>query len=200
MAITNGYCSLAEVKAALKIIDTIDDATLEMAVEAASREIDGYTNRYFYNAGTATKYFEAQDNYVTDLEDLQSVTTLATSTEADMVFDTTWDATDFQLEPVNGRSGGIVTPYTSVRAIGRYIFPIWNHMTLVKVVGVWGWASVPIAVKQACIIQASRIFKRLDSPLGVAGFGDMGVMRVSNRIDPDVAQLLDPYRTLRNFA
>lgn len=200
MAISNGYATLAEVKAALKIIDTLDDSLLEMAVESASRLIDGYTNRYFYNAGTATKYFEAQDNYVTNIEDLQSITTLQTSTEADMVFDTTWASTDYQLEPANGRTDGIVTPYTSIRAINSYWFPIWNNMTLVKVVGVWGWASVPITIKQATIIQASRIFKRLDSPLGVAGFGDMGIMRVSSRLDPDVAQLVDPYRTLRNFA
>jgi hypothetical protein len=38
-----------------------------------------------------------------------------------------------------------------------------------------------------------RIFKRLDSPLGVAGFGDFGAMRVSKGLDPDVAQLVAPY-------
>jgi hypothetical protein len=73
-------------------------------------------------------------------------------------------------------------------------------MTLVKVTGVWGWASVPIAIKQATILLAARIYKRSDSPLGIAGFGDMGVMRVSSQIDPDVAQLVNPYRMLRNLA
>ena len=64
---------------------------------------------------------------------------------------------------------------------------------------IYGWSSVPVAIKQACIIQASRIFKRLDSPLGVAGFGDLGVMRVSSQLDPDVAQLVSVYRRMRNF-
>jgi hypothetical protein len=41
-----------------------------------------------------------------------------------------------------------------------------------------------------------RQFKRYDSPLGVAGFGDIGVMRVS-RVDPDVAALLEPYVKVR---
>jgi hypothetical protein len=41
-----------------------------------------------------------------------------------------------------------------------------------------------------------RQFKRYDSPLGVAGFGDIGVMRVS-RVDPDVAALLEPYVKLK---
>jgi hypothetical protein len=50
------------------------------------------------------------------------------------------------------------------------------------------------------VIQAARIFKRNDSPLGVAGFGDMGVLRVGRSLDPDVQQLVDPYRLVRNFA
>ena len=40
MAITNGYCSLNQIKAALRITDSVDDALLEMAVESASRMID----------------------------------------------------------------------------------------------------------------------------------------------------------------
>ena len=53
---------------------------------------------------------------------------------------------------------------------------------------------------QAAIIQASRIFARLSSPLGVAGFGDIGVMRVQSKVDPDVEVLLQPYRRLRYAA
>ena len=50
MAITNGYATLAQVKAALRIPadDTVDDTLLEMAIESGSRAIDGYTNRSFY--------------------------------------------------------------------------------------------------------------------------------------------------------
>ena len=54
------------------------------------------------------------------------------------------------------------------------------------------------AIKQACIILAGRQFKRYDSPLGVAGFGDLGAMRVS-RVDPDVATLIEPYVLTRNL-
>jgi len=45
MAITNGYCSLAQVKAALRITDEVDDGLLEMAVESASRAISTTTPR-----------------------------------------------------------------------------------------------------------------------------------------------------------
>ncbi len=40
MAITNGYATLAQVKAALRITDSVDDPLLEMAIESGSRAID----------------------------------------------------------------------------------------------------------------------------------------------------------------
>jgi len=199
VAITNGYATLAEVKSALKIIDSLDDSLLEMAVESASRLIDNYAGRYFYNGGTATRDFAADDSWVTVIDDLQSVTSISTTNQIGSDY-TTWDTTDYQLEPVNGVTDGLTQPYTRIRAVNRYVFPFYNGQALVRVVGTWGWASVPITIKQACIIQASRIFKRLDSPLGVAGFGDMGVVRVGTRLDPDVQHLVDPYRVMKNFA
>ena len=199
MAITNGYATLAEVKAALRLTDTIDDTLLEMAIESASRLVDGYSGRYFYNAGTATKNFAAQDNYIVVTEDLQSVSSLQDTNEIGGSY-TTWDANEYQLEPLNGKADGIAMPYTQIRAVGGNFFNLNVGDALVRITGVWGWAAVPIAIKQATIIQASRIFKRLDSPLGVLSSPDLGFIRVGSRLDPDVAQLVDPYRTLRNFA
>lgn len=203
MTITNGYATLTEVKAALRIPsnDSIDDALLNMAIESASRLIDGHTSRRFYTTGTAIKYFAATDELVCNVDDLANGTVvIETSTKADGVFDVTWDADDYQLEPLNQELDGIPWAFTRIRAIKDYLFPILGQEALVKVTGVFGFPYLPIAVKQGCIIQASRIFKRLDSPLGVAGFGDMGPMRVSRDIDPDVAQLLMPYRRMRNYA
>jgi hypothetical protein len=199
VAITNGYATLADVKNSLKITDTLDDSLLEIAVESASRLIDGYTGRYFYNGGTATRNYAATDSWITFIDDLQSLSELSTTDEVGGTY-TTWTANDYQLEPLNGLSGGMTQPYTSIRAVKQYVFPFLADRALVKVTGVWGWASVPMAVKQATILQASRIFKRNDSPLGVAGFGDMGVVRVGSRLDPDVQHLVDPYRSMRNFA
>lgn len=197
MAITNGYSSLAEVKSALRITDNIDDSLLEMAIESASRLIDGYANRSFYNAGTVTRYFVADTDYVTNIDDAITITQVATDTSADGTYDVIWQADDYQLEPLNGRVDGLPVPYNAIRAIGDYTFPIWGGEGLVKVTGTWGFSTLPISIKQACVIQASRIYKRLDSPLGIAGFGDLGVMRVSRQLDPDVAQLVDAYKIVK---
>ena len=199
MAITNGYASLADVKAALRITDSVDDSLLEMAIESASRLIDGYTYRYFYNAGTATRDFVASDSYLTIIDDLISLSELKTTDEIGSEY-VTWGSADYQLRPVNGKQDGLNVPYTSILSTDDLLFNILGEQALVRVTGVWGWSAVPIAIKQATIIQSSRIYKRLDSPLGVAGFGDLGAIRVGRSLDPDVEQLVMPYRIMRNFS
>jgi hypothetical protein len=196
MAITNGYSTLAQVKAALRITDNVDDSLLEMAVESASRAIDQYTNRIFYNAGTAVRYYAPVDSFNADIDDLISLTTLQTSDDDEQVFDTTWTSTDYQLEPLNGFADGITQPYNHIRAIGDYTFMTLGGEATIKVTAVWGWNAVPIAITQASVIQASRIYKRLDSPLGIIS-GELGSMRVGSRLDPDVAQLVDSFRRIR---
>jgi hypothetical protein len=196
MAIVNGYCSLAEIKASARITDNVDDTLLELAVESASRMVDSYTQRYFYNAGTATRLFAPQDSYVAEIDDLVSLTTLQTSDGDD--FGTTWAAKDYQLEPLNGNVDGLTGhPATRIRAVDDFIFNVLDGEATVRVVGVWGWSAVPVAVKQATVIQAARIFKRNDSHLGIAGFGEMGAVRVGVQLDPDVKHLIDVYRKVR---
>jgi hypothetical protein len=196
MAIVNGYCSLAEIKASARISDSVDDSLLELAVESASRMVDSYTQRYFYNAGTATRLFAPQDSYVSEIDDLITLTRLETS-DGDN-FGTTWAAKDYQLEPLNGTVDGLTGhPTTRIRAVDDFIFNVLDGEATVRVVGVWGWSAVPVAVKQATVIQAARIFKRNDSPLGIAGFGEMGAVRVGVQLDPDVKHLIDVYRKVR---
>jgi hypothetical protein len=199
VAITNGYATLAQVKGALRITDSVDDSLLEMAIESASRLIDGYTYRYFYNAGTATRDFVAQDSYLTIIDDLISLSELKSTDEIGSEY-VTWGTADYQLRPVNGKQDGLNVPYTSILSTDDLLFNILGEQALVRVTGVWGWSAVPIAVTQATIIQSSRIYKRLDSPLGVAGFGDLGAIRVGRALDPDVEQLVMPYRIMRTFA
>lgn len=208
MAITNGYATRNQIKAALRIgtADTIDDTLIDNCAGAASRLIDGFCNRKFWAVGSATvRVYQAEDSFFCSIDDISGTAiTLQTSTNADGVFDTTWSPTDWQLEPLNGYLDGIEWAYDKIRAVGDYLFPTVNanygEQALVKVTANFGWPYVPETITQATIIQASRIFKRYDSPLGVAGFGDMGAIRVSRALDPDVAQLVEPYRRMRLFA
>ena len=208
MPITNGYATRNQVKAALRIgtADTLDDDLIDNCVGAASRLIDGYCNRRFWQSGTAeARVFQAEDSFYCSIDDIAGTAlTLKSSTQADGTFDLTWSRSDYQLEPLNGNLDGLTWSYDKIRAVGDYLFPTVNanygEQALVQVTAIFGWPSVPEPVTQATIIQASRIFKRYDSPLGVAGFGDLGAIRVSRFLDPDMAQLVEPYRRMRIFA
>jgi hypothetical protein len=203
MAITNGYASLSEVKAAARIPagDTLDDALFETAIESASRDIDAYTERVFYST-SATRVYIPQDIYLVETDDIISVTSIKTDTNGNGTFDTTWTTSDYQLEPLNGIVGGITTPFTRVRSIGGYLWPVYEprnvnaNQASVQIVGTFGFSSVPTAIKQATILAALRAYKRYESPTGVLGFSDIGVVRVG-RLDPDVQRLIEPYRKVR---
>jgi hypothetical protein len=195
MAITNGYATLQQIKAAIGIADGFEDSLLEMAIESASRQIDSYTERVFYNAGTAVRIYSPLDNYVLPTDDFISLSKVETSEDGES-WDTEWSATDWQAEPLNNLAGGLVTSYTQIRAVDNYLFPVREGEATARLTGVWGWSSVPIAVTQATIILGSRIFKRLDSPLGIIS-GELGSMRVGFRLDPDVQHLIEPYRKIR---
>jgi hypothetical protein len=160
--------------------------------------IDGFTARTFYNAGTAVRDFAATDSINLIIDDAISVSEVKATDEKGGSY-TIFAADDYQLEPVNSRSDGLYFPFTGIRAVNTYAWPVVDEHALVRVTGVWGWAQIPTAIKQATIIQSSRLFKRLDSPLGVLGMGDMGQIRVSRYLDPDVEQLAMPYRIMRNF-
>lgn len=194
MAITNGYCTLQELKNVLRITDSVDDSLLELSIEAASRQIDGYCERNFYST-SATRYFFARNSYEVEIDDLTTLTSLYTAPNG-TAFDQEWTSAEYQLEPLNGVVGGLPTPYTLIRAIDDLLFPTIGEEALVKVTGTFGYTPVPTAVKQATIMSAGRLYKRYDSPLGVLGFGDLGVVRIS-RLDPDIAALLAPYRRVR---
>lgn len=186
------YASTAQIKAALRITDTVDDTLLDVAGSAASDLIDRHCERTFGTVSTS-RYFAPSDGLLCQVDDLAGTAiSVYTSTSANGTYDVTWATTDYQLEPVT--TSGITAPFTRIRAVGNYLFPDAYGETTVKVTGVFGWPEVPPSIIQAAVIQASRLFKRLDSPLGVAGVSDIGVMRVSRGLDPDVAQLVAPFK------
>jgi hypothetical protein len=197
VALVNAYTTLASVKRSLSITDSVDDDLIELCINAASRAIDNMTERTFFQT-TATRVFVPDDSFFCPIDDLYQLTSLKTADDADQDYDITWGVKDRQLEPLNGSLNGTDWPYTGIRAVGDYLFPTVGSEATVQVTGVFGWSSVPVAIEQATILQAARYFKRADSPMGVAGFDAMGVVRLSN-VDPDIYTLLEPYKKIRMY-
>lgn len=203
MAVTNGYTTLVLLKAYLGISVSTYDTMLEAVINAASRSIDTYCGRRFWIDGSVvTRTFHGNGTTLLDLPDgIATVTGLVvkTDTAADGTFATTWAATDYQLLPVNAPYAfPEAEPWTQIQAIGSLTFlaGVQAHPNAVQITAKWGWPASPDPVIQACLIKASRLFHRKDSPQGVAGFGDFGPVRLSRAEDGDVVNLLDPYRIL----
>jgi hypothetical protein len=94
---------------------------------------------------------------------------------------------DYETWPENALADG--EPVTGLLRV----FGIWAVPGMrVRITTRFGWPAVPDPVDEASLIQASRLFKRKDSPEGVAGSSEWGVVRVSRR-DPDVWNLIEPY-------
>lgn len=190
-------CSVDDVKTALGIEDTIDDLTINLAVESATAMIQQYCGRQFTQDSTATaRVYVATNPYLVHVDDISTTSGLIVKTDpgADGTFDQTWTAADYQLEPLNGKISGQTWPYHTIRAIRSLYFPQDYNQALIQVTARWGWASVPYAVKQAAIIQAITVFKSPDAPFGATPFPETGILRLRSALHPTAAALLTDYR------
>jgi hypothetical protein len=200
VALTNCYCTLSDLKTSLAIEDIQDDTGLEAAILTASRMVDDYTGRFFYRDGTTAapvvRYYTAQDWYTCNVDDFVSLNQIATDDNFDQLYTTIWQSDDYMVEPVNNPRRG--WPLSRLLAIDSYIFP-YNLPQSVKVTAVWGWPSVPAEIAMATKIQASRLFIRRQSPFGIAGTPELGTVRLSSRLDPDVEALIRPFRKMNGL-
>jgi hypothetical protein len=194
MSITNGYCTLADLKAVLRISDTVDDPLLEARITESSRVIDDYCDRVFYQTSLSSRIYVSPSGDYVLTDDIATATGLVVKvdTAIDGTYATTLTSSQYQLEPINGLAKGV--SINRIRAIPMGSFPTNSVPAPIQVTATWGWPSIPSPVKSAAILMAGRLVKRGDSLLGVAGFGDLGAITVRN-IDPDVQKMLAPYKT-----
>lgn len=206
MAITNGYCTADQVERALSATPTplpsAKSAQIEESIEAASRMIDRFTGRRFWQDGSVqTREFYADDPYT--LESLAgAVLDISTTTglivkiddDDDGTFETTLTiSTNFILFPLNAADDG--WPYTGIRVVdSSYYFP--HHGSGrpgVQVTAKFGWAAVPDDIERACIIQAVALYQAPSTWAGGSAFGDGGFIRTRGGLHPTAATLCDPY-------
>lgn len=198
MAWAPDYASTSDVKAYTRIPDTDDDAQIALALTAASRAVDRVCGRQFgLVAAPEARYYTPQWDskvcrWVVKCDDLMTTTGLIVM--HDPGDDGTYEATvdDYALRPVNAAPKG--RPWTHLALLFTSSAHLVVREASIEVTARWGWTAIPDAVKQATILQASRILKRRDAPFGVAGSPDSGSeIRLLARVDPDVAVILNSY-------
>ena len=199
MAITNGYVTRAEVQNALGLGTATlvpDSEEIDQVITSVSRAIDDYCGRFFYSvAGTVT--YTANDYLYLPIGDWSAVTSIKTDEDNDGTPEVTLTAgTDYRLATNKVVPGW---PYTAIQitSFGSHTLPL-GVTEGVEVIGTRGWGgSVPAPVTAAALIQTSRIHARRQSPYGVAGSPEGGIVRLLSRLDPDVELMLRPYRVIQ---
>lgn len=193
------YATLAELKVFVGIpdADTADDATLTVALDSASAQVDGYCGQTFTaDEEATTRDYDVVDTTQLDINPVSDLTgfELATDTDGDGTYETVWTGEEYRLEPTNAVAAGV--SWDRIIALGPKYFPRNQTRPTVRVTALFGWpGDVPQAVKLATLIQAARLWKRKDAPFGIAGSPDLGSeMRLLNEVDRDAQNLLRHYR------
>lgn len=208
MTLVNCYATLAQVKAELNITTTTHDTTLDIAINGASRQIDGHCGWRFWQDGSVVAREFYALNYrccdllfqpeSTDGAGISTTTGLIVKIDedGDGTFETTLAiTTDFILKPLNAADRVPVWPYTEVYLADNYRFPcLANGRPGVQVTAKFGWPAVPDDVTKACLIQAAQLFKAKDTAFDVADFGQEGPIRVGQPMNKLARGLLAPYR------
>jgi hypothetical protein len=194
VTVTNGYATLAQVRAELggtyAVSDTSDDTLIELSIEAASRQIDGHCGRRFFQDGTvASRTYVAEDTRCLEVDDISTTTGLVVKIDetGTGTYGTTLTInTDFLLLPLNAALEVPVEPYTEIHLTDSYAFPRYSSgRPGVQVTAKFGWPAVPDNIEKACIIQAIQLFKAKDAAFGIATLGDMGGgIRVQAGLNP----------------
>jgi hypothetical protein len=91
----------------------------------------------------------------------------------------------------------VLTGINGVPGAGQWLPFVWpfTFENRVQIQGVWGWDFVPPNVQNAAMMLAVDMFKSKDAPWGVAGIGDLGIVKVQS--NPWVVELLRPYINTR---
>jgi hypothetical protein len=195
MAITNGYCTLAQLKAHIGETGSTDDTKLELVVQGVSRRIDAYTGRQFWVTSSEIRYYTPYTVRECIIDDITTSTpTVALDLSGTGTY-TAITASDFMLTPFNADKGDVF-PWSSIMMApyGAYRFnpEIPKSVKVTATFGVpasSGWVDI---VREACLIQCSRIFQRRHAPFGVAGATSQGDITLIDPLDPDVRDMLAP--------
>jgi hypothetical protein len=201
----NAYCTVDDLRAQLgeSKPGNLPEAQLVRAVNAASRAVDNYTGRRFWQDETPQSVLVAPsivDPYTLWLPgnaEISTVTGLNVATDngtgtygTSLVQDT-----DYRLWPYAANTGGSeYGGWWMLEGMGTSRFDVRGARGSypVRITARFGWAFVPVEVEQATLLKAAALFKRKDAPFGVLQFGDIAAVRVT-RQDIDVIELLSGY-------
>lgn len=218
------YATIAELKLQIDktgSTGTGDPANLQLLLDAATDTINGVCNRpdgFVSLANAAARVYNGEGGpyqwidectaiTLVEVKDSPTDSTFATWAVTDWIpFSGDPDAPDFNRLPfaaIMVTPNGSFSHFVSGRFTTRRGFMPDSTVTrgtpTVKVTAKWGYSvTVPARVKEACLVQAARWFKRGESSwadaMAPASFGTLMFVKV---LDPDVENMLVKARLIR---
>lgn len=200
------YCTLADIKAQLPesgLASSTDyDDMLQTNITAVSRLIDREVGRwpnFFYpSTSDETRVFDGNGDHKLWIDDVVSITSVSISDDGSLSSSdyAALSSSDYYAWPYNHTATGqpIMRLDLDWRNGAENEWP--DYEKSVKIAGVFGYSTTPPAdIKQACIIQTGRWFMRAKQAWADAGASAItGQLFYVQRLDPDVAEILSPYK------
>ena len=200
------YCTVSEIKEIVEVTGSDYDSVLSALIDRAESFIDRFCNRpdgFVADTTASARVFEGSGSHVQWIDECVEVTKVEVKDSyTDTDYDT-WETADYW--PATGdpeQPDYNNTPYTflvvNLDSDGsESIFPAGQRV--VRVTARWGFAeSVPDAIKQACITQVARWWKRGQSGFAdQAGNPEFGELSYTKELDPDIKSILDGGRYIR---
>jgi hypothetical protein len=168
----------------------------EQLITRASRLIDGLLKREpgaFYVSADTTRYFSGSgDERLWIGEMAAAPTTVSVAETGILTTYTAWAATDYICWPYNALLEGMPYLRLDIDSLNGTKSCWYSYPKSVKVIGKFGFsAAVPDEIKEACIVQIVRWFKRGQQAFQDAGaVMELGQLRYVRKLDPEVETML----------
>lgn len=191
------YVSADDVAEFVRVDDDVDDVDYARVATTASRAVDNATHRQFGRTSSEQRFYTPRWSYtkggwVITTDDYVVLTEVAV--------DVRGNGSEMSVIPTNkiiklDRDAPAKSrPWTSFLVRSEDFPSVAYANDCVRGTGEWGWASVPVAIEEATLLQASRLTARRDSPMGVAGSPESGSeLRLLAKLDPDVLTSIKDY-------
>jgi len=208
------YATSAELRPQINKLSTADDGVLTMLLSAAETTINGFCNRpdgFVALTTAAARVYAGSGKPYLFIDENVSITLVEVKDSPTDTTYTSWATTDwipFRGDPEDPNFNGL--PYTAIMAdpTGDYsIFYSGSFVTrggfrpstdinrgvpTVRITAKWGYSvAVPADIKQACLMQSARWYKRMEGAMSDAlASAEMGTLLYRQVLDPDIKMIL----------
>lgn len=208
------YASAQDLRSQINKLSTTSDIDLTSMLSAAERVINGFCNRPdgFISLTTATsRLYAGTGRAYMSIDECTSITLVEVKDTATASSYTSWVAGDWipfsgdykdpnfnrlpytilMIDPTGDQVAFTGGRYTGQRGFSPEIDRNRGVPT-VRVTAKWGYSvAVPADIKEACIMQAARWYKRLEGAMSDAlASSELGTLLYRQVLDPDIKMIL----------